>query len=62
MAKFTEVTCGRCGHVIGKERDGKLKVEVRSRLIAISKGGDVEMNCPNCKSVVHLPLLYLGGK
>lgn len=41
-------------------QDGKLKIEVRSRLLAVSKSGKAEMNCPRCKAVVYLPLVYAG--
>ena len=62
MDNFHDVACSKCGKVVGRERGGKLKIEVRSRLVAISKSGGVEINCPNCKATVDLPLIYVGVK
>lgn len=57
LSEFNVLAC-RCGHVVGRERDGRLKIEVRSRLVAVTKSGQAEINCPRCKKVVRLPLFY----
>lgn len=60
--QLSPIVC-RCGHMIGRVRDdGRLKIEVRSRLVAVTKSGNVEMNCPVCKGNFVLPLVYDGGK
>ena len=60
VRSFDPLVCGACGVVVGQERDGRLKVQVRSRLMAITKSGRVEINCPGCKKAMILPLVYEG--
>jgi phage FluMu protein Com len=62
VPNFSELSCAGCGRVLGRERDGRLKIEVRTRLVAVTKSGQAEIDCPTCKSVVRLPLYYAGNK
>lgn len=52
-----DVNCTHCGFQIGRMVDGRLKIKVRSRLVAVTSSG-AEVNCPQCKRVTGLPLVY----
>jgi len=55
------VRCEHCDATIGSFRDGKLKITVRSRLVAIRNDGFAETRCPECKSSTVLPLVAYNG-
>jgi ribosomal protein S27E len=52
------VRCRVCGHQLGFEENGKLKIRVPGRLIAVSSDGTVDLTCPNCKSETKIPLRF----
>lgn len=55
------VRCEHCDATIGSFRDGKLKITVRSRLVAIRNDGFAETKCPECKASTALPLVAYNG-
>jgi hypothetical protein len=52
------VRCEACGTPIGMFKGGRLKIHVRSRLVAVRKSGEVELTCHHCKRATDLPLRY----
>jgi hypothetical protein len=50
--------CRACGAVIGSFVGGRLKIHVRSRLLAVRTSGAVELRCHHCKQSTDLPLRY----
>jgi hypothetical protein len=52
------VHCSNCGTPFGGWRDGKLKLRVATRLIAVRQDGGVEMTCEHCKRSTDLPLRH----
>lgn len=52
------IRCSKCGAVIGSFVDDRLKIHVRSRLVAVRKSGAVELRCHHCKLPTDLPLRF----
>ena len=50
------IRCEHCGSVMGSFRDGRLKIKVKTRLIAVREDGFAEMNCKDCNKSSRLPL------
>jgi hypothetical protein len=53
-----ELRCQSCDSVIGRFTAGRLKIHVRSRLIAVRKSGQAEITCHHCKTSTDLPLRF----
>lgn len=52
------IRCTQCSAVIGAFKGGRLKIHVRSRLVAVRKSGAVELTCHHCKKPTDLPLRF----
>lgn len=54
-----DVQCTNCGTPVGGWRDGKLKLRVAKRCIAIRPDGHAEMTCHHCNRSTDLPLRHV---
>jgi hypothetical protein len=59
---LASVRCEHCSETIGRFRDGKLKITVRSRLLAVREDGVAELTCHMCKRATRLPLTIFHGE
>lgn len=50
------IRCEHCESVMGSFRDGRIKIKVKARLIAVREDGFAEMNCKDCNKSSRLPL------
>ena len=57
MTHLRDIKCEQCDHVIGRVKGGRIKIQVRSRLMVI-KGTHAELTCPRCRKDTNLPLVY----
>lgn len=53
------VLCEHCGAPLSYVQDGKVKLRVKSKLIAFREDGTAEMPCPKCHKDTTLPKLRL---
>jgi predicted Zn-ribbon and HTH transcriptional regulator len=57
---LTRIRCRTCGHDLAFESNGKLKIRIPSRMLAVSLAdGSCDMTCPNCKSDTKIPLRFI---
>jgi len=54
-----ELCCQKCGSVLSRCAAGKVKLMVKSRLIAFSEDGIAEMVCPVCFQDTKLPSIRI---
>ena len=60
MTAFEDVKCTHCNYALGRVNKGRIRIQVKSRLVAVTPAG-VEVNCPQCRRVTGLPLTYSPG-
>lgn len=47
--------CMVCGHPLGRVVNGRLKIFIKSRTLAVREDGGVEIRCHHCKQSTDLP-------
>lgn len=50
------VCCRNCDAPLSRFQNGNLRIHVKSRVLSISKGGSVQIKCPECGQLTALPL------
>lgn len=56
------IPCLHCGRPLAEVRDGKLKIQVRKRILAVRSDGGVEITCHHCNRSTDLPLSYAAAQ
>lgn len=53
------ISCQHCKAPLAELRDGKLKIQVRKRIVAVRSDGGVEITCHHCSRSTDLPLRHV---
>lgn len=53
---MTALTCEHCGGVLTRSAGGRVKLLVKSRIVAFDDDGRGEMVCPHCRQDTRVPV------